>query len=456
MVACPAAGLKVPATVVPACPNALAAAAVSSDKTCVPSSKASELGARSDDNGNAPRQNASGLGASLERGAGRFRSEGGAASAHALGLSKVHNSLRAHLEAYRGASHLAVRIEHRTIANRTPSRRGMVESFTPASRRRFMNLLTKVRSDSIPLLVTLTYPDEFPLYHQDYKRHLDLLGRRLLRHCPGASIIWKLEFKERRSGQNKGKIAPHYHLFIFNVLPSFAFKVAKGRFYTVTKRTIYDGTTYFLEDVRDHQGGVIASGLLTGQSFSSTDDEEVKREFALHSFRSWVSGTWYDIVGTGDARHFRAGTRVEEIRSTRGVFAYASKKYAGKPVDCSNLENKPGRFWGVLGRPNLPLGTRKVVSLSQSEAFHMMRLLRRHRLANTPPKKRRYCRFNTHAMKAYVSADYWLERIDRLLEQKQLPSSFLTVLGPGRVARRSHSPHQADGVARINRGSDCR
>ena len=28
-------------------------------------------------------------------------------------------------------------------------------------------------------------------------------------------MIWKLEFKERKSGENKRKIAPHYHLFVY-------------------------------------------------------------------------------------------------------------------------------------------------------------------------------------------------------------------------------------------------
>lgn len=64
MVACPAKGLKVPATSASACPHALAAAAISSGETYAPSSKASGLGEYSDDDGNAPRQTAYGLGAS--------------------------------------------------------------------------------------------------------------------------------------------------------------------------------------------------------------------------------------------------------------------------------------------------------------------------------------------------------------------------------------------------------
>jgi len=43
------------------------------------------------------------------------------------------------------------------------------------------------------------------------------------RRWPGAAIIWKLEFKERQSGKNKGKIAPHYHLLVLGVPWRFGF-----------------------------------------------------------------------------------------------------------------------------------------------------------------------------------------------------------------------------------------
>jgi len=43
------------------------------------------------------------------------------------------------------------------------------------------------------------------------------------RRWPGAAIIWKLEFKERQSGKNKGKIAPHYQLLVFGVPWRFRF-----------------------------------------------------------------------------------------------------------------------------------------------------------------------------------------------------------------------------------------
>jgi len=74
--------------------------------------------------------------------------------------------------------------------------------------------------------------------------------------------------------------------------------------------------------------------------------------FCTHELKmETLSRWWYEIVGSGDERHLRAGTRIEYIRSGRhGTVAYASK-YAAKrqqkivPANFANI----GRFWGVKG-----------------------------------------------------------------------------------------------------------
>jgi len=62
-----------------------------------------------------------------------------------------------------------------------------------------------------------------------------------------------------------------------------------------------------------------------------------------------VARWWYEIVGSDDERHLRAGTRIERLRSGKdGVVAYANK-YAAKseqkevPPEYTSV----GRFWGV-------------------------------------------------------------------------------------------------------------
>lgn len=94
-------------------------------------------------------------------------------------------------------------------------------------------------------------------------------------------------------------------------------------------------------------------------------------------FRSWVSDTWYRVVGSGDEKHLKAGSRVEYLRSHRGAMSYAAK-YMDKTVDQLPEEwGKPGRFWGVCGRENLPTGEVIEVPLSWVESVALQRWLRR-------------------------------------------------------------------------------
>ena len=67
--------------------------------------------------------------------------------------------------------------------------------------------------------------------------------------------------------------------------------------------------------------------------------------------KNLVSSWWYAIVGSEDARHLSAGTRVEAVRGgRRGYRAYAAK-YARK-LDQKVVPEDfgfSGRFWGVIG-----------------------------------------------------------------------------------------------------------
>ena len=63
-----------------------------------------------------------------------------------------------------------------------------------------------------------------------------------------------------------------------------------------------------------------------------------------------LSRKWYEVVGSGDEKHLRAGTQIQKIRKPHAIAAYAAK-YATKseqktvPEGYSNV----GRFWGGFG-----------------------------------------------------------------------------------------------------------
>ncbi len=63
----------------------------------------------------------------------------------------------------------------------------------------------------------------------------------------------------------------------------------------------------------------------------------------------WLSETWYQVVGSQDEKHLRAGTQVESVRGREQGASYMAKSYTGKraqkqvPPEYMNV----GRFWGT-------------------------------------------------------------------------------------------------------------
>ncbi len=148
--------------------------------------------------------------------------------------------------------------------------RGAVTGFSSASRRRLMRLIASLERGERPVFVTMTYPDIFPDSQTKWKRDIDAFGKRLARKHPEGGFIWRIEFKERKSGSSQGKIAPHFHLLVY---------------------------------------GVGHRALL-----------------------GWVPNAWWKVVGSGDRDHLRAGTRVERIFSWGGIMRYVGK-YIAKEED---------------------------------------------------------------------------------------------------------------------------
>jgi len=144
--------------------------------------------------------------------------------------------------------------------------RGPVTGFSSASRRRLMRLMASLERQARPVFVTMTYPDSFVDEPAKWKRDLDVFGKRLARKFPLAGFLWRIEFKERRTGVNAGKVAPHFHLLVYG-----------GNFRDLLK---------------------------------------------------WVSGAWWGVVGSRDQDHLAVGTRVEHIYSWGGIMRYVGKYIA--------------------------------------------------------------------------------------------------------------------------------
>jgi hypothetical protein len=67
----------------------------------------------------------------------------------------------------------------------------------------------------------------------------------------------------------------------------------------------------------------------------------------------WVARTWYEVVGSGNDDHLRAGTETRRVVSFKEAFGYAAK-YAAK-LPGNDADDTQGRVWGVIGRRHLPI-----------------------------------------------------------------------------------------------------
>jgi hypothetical protein len=88
-----------------------------------------------------------------------------------------------------------------------------------------------------------------------------------------------------------------------------------------------------------------------------------------------VAQRWFEIVGSGDPSHRKAGTETRRVNSINGVMRYASKNYMGK--ECHGFGMNVGRFWGVIGRKELPTSKIAEIDLPESAVIRLRRVLRK-------------------------------------------------------------------------------
>jgi hypothetical protein len=141
--------------------------------------------------------------------------------------------------------------------------------------------------------LTLTYPDAFPgagtgkIDREKVKRDLDTLRKRLSRWPSFQGLLWRIEVEPRKSGKHAGEEAPHFHCIAVFDQPAM-----------------------------------------------------------IRAVRRWIAGAWFEVVGSGDPKHRKAGTRTDSIynRGTGRLMQYLGK-YIAKVG-----EHQPiGRLWGIHG-----------------------------------------------------------------------------------------------------------
>lgn len=225
-----------------------------------------------------------------------------------------------------GAAYLTVYPDSRLVELHIPqfggsepptSKRGDVDGLSDESRRRLMRLLHSFkRSASNPAFVTLTFPDEAIPTAREAKECMQTLFKRWARMSPKLCGVWRIESHPQRS-RSLGKPVPHFHLLVW--------------------------------------GAWIDRGEL------SADWAQIVHERWNTSERAHV-------------KHLLAGTKIEAIRSFRGVCSYASK-YISKRSD-ESLGEKAGRVWGIFNRDCLPIGRAETHKLDARGVVRVARFVR--------------------------------------------------------------------------------
>jgi hypothetical protein len=136
-------------------------------------------------------------------------------------------------------------------------------------------------------------------------------------------------------------------------------------------------------------------------------------------FAEWYCRAWYEAVGSGDLKHYDAGTRVEKLREPKGVRFYVSK-YVAK-VDSELVTQSAhcvGRWWGIKGRKFIPWGERIVFECTRVQAATLMRYARRYVRSITG---RRY-HFSHMSMNVFINeSSQWVRLVDFVLKEPEAP-----------------------------------
>lgn len=100
-------------------------------------------------------------------------------------------------------------------------KRGNIVTFSDAARRRMLRMIAGIDWDAAGsvLFTTLTYPPSEENHTMKERSTHRAKFHRFIEHHFGRQVgaLWRVEWKERKSGPTKGQVAPHIHQLYFGV-----------------------------------------------------------------------------------------------------------------------------------------------------------------------------------------------------------------------------------------------
>lgn len=109
---------------------------------------------------------------------------------------------------------------------------------------------------------------------------------------------------------------------------------------------------------------------------------------SVRAFRQWLAEAWFAVVGSGDPAHLSAGTSADVVESQFGILRYVAS-YVSES-DQSHPGETVGRYWGIVGRKNIPWAQVKTMELTVNEAHLVRRIARRYMQAMNRERRIRH------------------------------------------------------------------
>jgi hypothetical protein len=243
------------------------------------------------------------------------------------------------------------------VEKKANNKRGsVIREFSREARTNMLYTMSRIKRDSLPCFVTLTYGQSYNADAKVWKNDLHSFALRLHRAFPDFSGIWKLE------PQRRG--APHYHLLIWGVSCQELRAFVPAAWHEVIK----------------------------------SDDP---------NHLSWHMG----LCGNGNIHC------VQEVSTPKAMYQYVIK-YINK-ASTEGWKNV-GKWWGIFWKEKLPFGEEVVFEITDEKALEIMRYMRRFtRRSSRNLQSRQICCDANHWMEKLQTKPIggyreWLERLKEL------------------------------------------
>lgn len=195
---------------------------------------------------------------------------------------------------------------------RRPGKRGQVKGFTRSARLRMLRTIASVQWGAMKcgVFITLTYPDSHAERDMRQRTRDRYLFVRYMENYLGkpVGVLWRVEWKTRKSGKNVGCLVAHLHLIVFGV-----------RF---------------------------------------IPKEMVKQWWRLVLSAAGPVVTWIDAIDSGR-------------KVGRYVSKYCSKLPEANVLDNASYLNSLGRHWGIQRKEKVPFAPRFLIPYLDAEEIKL-------------------------------------------------------------------------------------